>query len=146
MNKTMKRFFLCGMVTIITLLICAWLFAGRISKNYLEDWLKGHGAEDVTIQSIMLNPFTLSVSVQNADIRGKKGSFIRLENAFINFSLQGLFQREVQISEAVIRGVSLSAKKDGDQVSVKGFFLPLVEARRSSEEPFNSRMWKFRLI
>ena len=128
------------------MLICAWLFAGRISKNYLEDWLKGHGAEEVTIQSIMFNPFTLSVSVQNADIRKKSGSFIRLEKAFINFSLWGLFQREIQISEAAIRGVSFSVRKDGDQVEVGGFFLPLVEIPRISENYFDSRMWKFRLI
>ncbi|MBA4369219.1 MAG: hypothetical protein C0403_16455 [Desulfobacterium sp.] len=142
----MKRFFLCGMITIIILLISAWLFAGRISKNYLEDWLKGHGAEDVTIQSMILNPFTLSVSVQNADIRGKKGSLIRLENAFINFSLQGLFQREVQVSEAVIRGVSLSVKKDEHLFKDGSFFPPLVKTPWASQKHFDSRMWKFRLI
>jgi hypothetical protein len=108
--------------------------------------LKEHGAEDVTIQSIMLNPFTLSVAVQNADIRGKKGSFIRLEKAFINFSLQGLFQREIQISEAEIRGVSLSVKKDENQVKVGGFFPPFIETLRTSENYFDSRIWKFRLI
>jgi len=142
----MIQFFLCGMITIIILLICVWLFAGRISKNYLEAWLKGHGAIDVTMQSILLNPFTLSVSVQNADIREKSGSYIRLEKAFINFSLQGLFQREVRISEAVIRGVSLSVKKDENQVTVGGFFQPLIEILRISENYFDSRMWKFRWI
>jgi len=136
---------LYGTIAMVFLLIFAWLFTGKISKNYLEEWLKAHGAIDVTIRSIMFNPFTLSVSVQDVDIRKKNGSFIHLENAFIDFSLQGLFQREIQISEAVIREVNLSVKREGQQVSVKGFFLPLVEARRSLEEYFSSRMWAFRL-
>lgn len=146
MNKAMKRFFLCGMITIIIVLICVWLFAGRISKNYLEDWLKGHGAEEVTIQSIMLNPFTLSVAVQNADIREKSGSYIRLENVFIDFSFQGLFQREIQISEAVIRGLNFSVKKNGNRFEVGGFFPLLFKGHQTSENYFDSRMWKFRLI
>lgn len=145
MKHTMKQIFFCAMIATVFLLIFAWLFAGRISKNYLEEWLKGHGAEDVAIHSIMFNPFTLSVSVQDVDIREKNGSFIRLGNAFIDISLLGLFQREIQISEAVIRKVNLSAKMEGRQVSIKGFFLPLVEARRTLEEYFSSRMWAFRM-
>ncbi len=146
MNKTVKRFFLCGMITTIILPISAWLFAGRISKNYLEEWLKGLGAIDVTIQSIVLNPFTLSVSVQGADVHEKNGSFIRLENAFIDFSFQGLFQREIQISEAVIRGLNFSVKKNGNRFEVGGFFPLLLKGHQTSEKHFDSRMWKFRLI
>ncbi len=146
MNNTMKHFFLYGMIAMVFLLIFAWLFTGRISKNYLEEWLKQYGAEDVAIRSIMFNPFTLSLSFQGAEIRERNGSYIRLENAFIDFSLQGLLQREIQISEAVIRGMNLSVKKEGNRVSVKELLLPLVETLKRSGEPFNSRIWKFRLI
>ena len=85
-NFRSKSFWLLCLFLIYSLF--GWLVVPKIVETQLTDNLKTLANWDTKVDSIVFNPYTLSLQVNHADIQDKQTqSMIRFDELFINFSL-----------------------------------------------------------
>jgi len=148
MNKNIRRFLLYAVIAAFFLMICIWIFTGRITKHYLTEWLIKQGAETAAIESITINPFTLSIELLDLKVQKSRHPLTGLKKATVDFSLFGLFRKELRISKVDIQGINLDVHQKKDVIEIGGFPIPAA-AGKSSEKPKeeqDSSEWKVRLV
>jgi len=148
MNKNIRRVLLYAVIAAFFLMICIWIFTGHITKHYLTEWLIKQGAETAVIESITINPFALSIELLDLKVQKSGYPLMGLKKVYVNFSIFGLFRKELRISEADIQGISLDVHQKKDGVEIGGFPIP-APADKSPEKPEeeqDSSEWKVRLI
>lgn len=147
MNKTFRRFLLYAFIAAFFLMICIWIFAGRITKNYLTAWMIKQGAETAAIESITINPFALSIEMLDLKFQKSGHPLTGLKKVYVNFSLFGLFNKELRISKADIQGINLDIHQKKDGVEIGGFPIPAPAGKgpENQEEEQDSFEWKVRL-
>lgn len=87
----------------VTLLVCLAVLAFSLpvaGKWYLKYWLKENGADEVTISTLFLNPFTERISLEGVDIIDGERSLLSSLKFNIKVDFFSLFKKEVRVVQA----------------------------------------------
>jgi hypothetical protein len=105
------------------------------SKYLLRQWLLENGADNVTIATMWLNPFSGKFSVNGVDIR--RGDHVVYSNDIVHFNIGmfSLFEKDALIQQAILHDMMINIYRyESGKLQIGSYPLPLGSKEDAEEK------------
>ncbi|MGE0623650.1 MAG: DUF748 domain-containing protein [Pseudomonadales bacterium] len=137
-----------------------FLLAPRLVERALVSTLDERLELDTTLESLAINPFTLTLTADGLDVRERNGSpILAFERLFVNFELVSLFRWAVSFDEAHLIRPSIHLERASDtensvsrlaetwtRTAAPSDPMPATEAEATPGEPFRLTVADLRVV
>ncbi|HEX2854568.1 MAG TPA: DUF748 domain-containing protein [Opitutaceae bacterium] len=115
-HRSLRRRGLVAFTLLALYTVTGFFILPPIVRSQLEKRLSAELGRRVTVEKLRLNPFTLSVTVENFAIREQDGTtlFLGWQQLYANFGAWASLRREWVLSEVVLQGFEAQGRVHAD--------------------------------
>ncbi len=143
--QIVKWLLLSLLALILVIMLAIWLFAGKITVSYLNDYLQDSNQVTISPQSeLTFNPFLSRLTMRNFELvkRGKTVFFVK--HLQLSYLFMDILTKNVIFDEASIDNLFINANLTENQIA--GINLEPESPEKESAEPDSGPMeWQIRL-
>ncbi len=115
-NKNKTRHRLTLTLAILLILVTATLSLLPLGINYaLQEWIKQHGGEQVSVANVDFNPFTATLRLDDLQVANQNEEQLALPRLDLQLAWGPLFRKQVVITGMNLSGVALKLTQTGNQ-------------------------------
>ena len=142
-TKPRHRGLLITFTALLTILVAILVMLPYAINYGITQWIKDHGAEQVSVENVDFNPFTATLHLDNLKVTNQAVDTLTLPKLDLQLSWWPLWQKQVVITGLSLSGVEIQLIQDskGQQLQIGGMkFSTLPEEKQDNDTPWVVRL------